>query len=65
MQGHVPLQLDVSTVQEVQGVYAPLRGQSVMQCVFTACESVPSRKRSPPTHHAEMPDFAIFKHFLS
>lgn len=51
------LQLDVSTGREAHGAGAPLRGQSVVQCVFTACESIPFRKRkhthTQNTHRAD------------
>ena len=76
--GPCALQFDVSTVQEAHSLWAPLCGQSVMQCAFTACESIPSRKRKKKHKKTqqtvcwwtgyttvEIPDFAIFKYFLS
>lgn len=65
--GPCALQFDVSTVQEAHSLWAPLRGQSVMQCAFTACESIPSRKRKKKKtneHYADELDIPLLKSLI-
>lgn len=67
--GPCALQFDVSTIQEAHSLWAPLRGQSVMQCAFTACESIPSRKRkkqkkNPSKHCADDLDIPLLKSLI-
>lgn len=67
--GPCALQFDVSTIQEAHSLWAPLRGQSVMQCAFTACESIPSRKRKkntkkPNKQYADELDIPLLKSLI-
>lgn len=65
LRDHVPGDLTSAKSGRWSASLLGLCGQSVRQCVFTACESIPSRKKKKkPTHHADQPDLPLLKSLI-